>query len=83
MPNFFCQIEGLMEIHNHAKFHLHSICGSQVITFQKFLGPWSSHELVHFGGILGPNWLKLASILLKLAPEVDLMERNVVLKFLG
>ena len=27
----FCQTKGLMEIHNRAKFHLHSLCGSQVI----------------------------------------------------
>ena len=32
----FCQIKGLMKIHNRAKFHLDSVCGSQVINFQKF-----------------------------------------------
>ena len=71
-----------MEIHNRAKFHLHSICGCHVINFQMFLWQWSSHELGHFGGNLGRNSLKNASILLKLAPEVDLKERNTVLKFL-
>ena len=65
------------------KFQLRSICGSQVINFQMFSGPWSSHELGHFGGFLGLNSPKNASILLKLAPEVDLKERNTVLKFLG
>ena len=76
-------MKGLMKIHNRAKFHLDSICGSQVINFQMFFGPWSSHELGHFGGIFGPSWPKIAPILLKLAPEVDLKERNTVLKFLG
>ena len=72
-----------MQIHNCAKFHCHSICDCQVINFQKFSGPWSSHELGHFGGFLGPNSPKNSSILLKLVPEVDLKERNTVLKFLG
>ena len=35
------------------------------------------------GGGLGPNSPKNSSILMKLAPEVDLKERNTVLKFLG
>ena len=75
-------MKGLMKIHNRAKFHLRSICGSQVINFQKFSWQWSSHELGHFGGILGPNLPKNASILIKFAPDVDLMERNTVLKVL-
>ena len=77
----FWQTKGLMKIHTRAKFHLRSICGSQVINVQMFLGPKSSHELGHFGGIFGPNWPKTASIFIKLAPEVDLKERNTVLKF--
>ena len=32
----FCQMKGLMKIHNRAKFQLRSICGSQVINFQMF-----------------------------------------------
>ena len=75
-------MKGLMKIHNRAKFHFHSICGSQVKNFQKFLWQWSSHEFGHFGGILGSNLPKNAPILVKLAPEVDLKERNTVLKFL-
>ena len=78
----FCQMKGLMKIDTPAKFHLCSICGSQVINFQMFSEPRSSHELGHFGGIFGPNWPKTASIFMKLAPEVDLKERNTVLKFL-
>ena len=35
------------------------------------------------GGFWGPNWPKNDSILLKLAREVDLKERNTALKFLG
>ena len=78
----FCQMEGLMKIHNRGKFHLHSICSSQVINFQKFLVRWSIQELGHFGrGVLGPNSLKNGSILVRLAPEVAVKERNKVLKF--
>ena len=72
-----------MEIHNRAKFHLDNICGSQVINFQMLSGPWSSHELGHFGGVLGRKSAKIASILLKFAPEVDLDKRNIVLKCLA
>ena len=79
----FCQMKGLMKIHNRAKFHLRSICGSQVINFQKFSWQWSSHELGHFGGFLGPNSPKSAWILIKLAPEVVLEESNRLLKFLS
>ena len=43
----FCQMEGLMKIHNCGKFHLHSICGSQVINFQKFLWQWNIHDMGH------------------------------------
>ena len=75
-------MKDLIMIHNRAKFHLDSICGSQVINFQMYLGPWSSHELGHFGGLLGHKLPKIASILLKLAPEVVLNERNTMLKFL-
>ena len=71
-----------MNIHNHAKFHCHSICDSQVINFQKFSWQWGSHELGHFGGFWGPNSPKNSSILMKLAPEVDLKKRKTVLKFL-
>ena len=51
----FCQMKDLMTIHNRVKFHFHSICGSQVINFQKFSWQWSSHELGHFWGVLDPN----------------------------
>ena len=78
----FCKMKGLMKIHNRATFHLHSICGSQVINFQNFLWQWTSHELGHFGGVLGPNSPKNCSLLVKLAPEIVLKERNIVLKFL-
>ena len=80
-PNLLSN-ESLMKIHNRAKFYLDSICGSQVINFQKFSWRWSIHELSHFRGFLGPNLPKIASILVKLAPEVALKERNTVLKFL-
>ena len=32
----FCQIKGLMAIHNRGKFHQPSICSSQVSNFQMF-----------------------------------------------
>ena len=73
-------MKGLVKIHNRTKFHFHSICDSQVINFQKFSWRWSSHELGHFGGVLGPTSPKNAPILIKFAPEVDLKERNTVLK---
>ena len=66
----FCQIKGLIKIHSRVKFHLHSICGSQVINFKKVPWQWSIHELGHFGVFLGPNFPKYGPILLKLAPEV-------------
>ena len=44
----FCQMKGLMKIHNCGKFHLYSICGCQVINFQFFLWQYSIHELGHF-----------------------------------
>ena len=67
-----------MEIHNRAKFHLHSICGSQVKNFKKVSWRWSIHELGHFGGFLGPNSPKYGPIMLKLAPEIVPKERNGV-----
>ena len=78
----FHQMKHLMEIHIRGKFHLHSICGSQVINFQNFLWQWSSHELGDLGDFLGPNSPKNSSILVKLSPEIVLKERNTVLKFL-
>ena len=60
----------------------YSICSSQVINFQKFSWRWSIHELGHFGGFLDPNSPQNPWILVKLAPEVVLKEKNTVLKFL-
>ena len=50
----FCQMKGLIKIHNRAKFHRYSVCGSQVTNFQKFSWRWSIHELGHFGCGFGP-----------------------------
>ena len=78
----FCQMKGLMKIHNRGKFHLHSICGSQVTNIQKFSWWWGIYELGYFGrGVLGPNSPKNGSILVIFAPEVVFKERNRVLKF--
>ena len=49
----FCQIKGLMEIHNRGKFYLYGICGCWVINFQMFSWRCSIHELGHFGGVFG------------------------------
>ena len=51
---------------------------SIVRCFYAFFG----HDLGHFGSVLDNMSSKIASILLKLAPEVGLNERNVMLKFL-
>ena len=32
----WCEIKGIMQIHNRGKFHGYSICGCQVIKFQMF-----------------------------------------------
>ena len=45
----FCQMKGLMKIHNRAEFHLYRIFGSQVINFQKFSWRWSIRELGRLG----------------------------------
>ena len=75
-------MKGLIEIHNRVKFHLHSICGCGVMNFQKFCGDGAAINWAILGGVLGPNSHKNTSMLLKLAPEVVLKERNSVLKFL-
>ena len=77
-PQFLCQIKGLMKMYNRAKFHLSSICGSQVIKFEMFSWRCSIHEMAHFGGFLGPNSPKYGQILLKLLPEVVLKDRKAV-----
>ena len=53
-PQFLRQIKGLMKIHNRGKFHLYSICGSQVIKFQIVSWRCSIHEMAHFGVFLSP-----------------------------
>ena len=73
-----CQMEGLMEIHNHGKFHLYIISGCPIINFQMFSWRCSIHELVHFGGFWGPNSPKYGPILLKLAPEVAFKETQTL-----
>ena len=70
-----------MTIHNRAKFYPYSICGSQVISSQKFSWQWSIHELGHFGGFWDPNSSKNSSVLVKLAPEIVFKKRNRVLNY--
>ena len=49
----FCQMKGLMKVHNRDKFHQCSICGWQVINFPMLLWQCSIHEMALFGGFLG------------------------------
>ena len=76
----FCQMKGIMKIHNRAKFHLYTSCDSQVKNLQKFSWQWSIHELGHFGVFLGRNSPKYDSILVKLATELVFKKRNTVLQ---
>ena len=46
-------MEGLMEIHNRANFHLHSICGCQVIYLQNFWYQQIWRFWAAFGWFLG------------------------------
>ena len=48
----FCQMKGLMKIHNRAKFHCHSICGSQVICSQSFSYQKKGGFMAAFGWFL-------------------------------
>ena len=72
----FCQTKGIIDIHNRAKFHFHSVCGSQVKNFQNVSWRWTIHELVHFGVFFDPNSPKYDPTLLKLSPEVVPKESN-------
>ena len=84
MPQSFCQVKGLMKIHNRGKFHLYSICGCQFINFPMFSWHCSIHEMTLLGFFLSPNCPKYCPILLKFAPEVVFKERKTVFQnFLG
>ena len=61
----FCQMKGLMMIHNRANFHLYKICGSWAI----------------FGVFGGPSSPKNAPISIKLASDLVIKKRNTVLNF--
>ena len=76
----FCQIKGLMVIHNHGSFHQHSICGSQVMNFQMFSWRCSIHQMALFGGFLGPFSPKYGSNLLKFGPEIVYYKKKTFYK---
>ena len=78
-PQFLSQIKDVMEMHNHGKFHIYSICGCKVIKFQMFLWRWSMKWPI-LGFFLGPNSPKYGLILLKFLPEVVLKETKTVLE---
>ena len=70
-----------MNIHNHGKFHLYSICGCQVINFQMFSWRCSIDEIVLFGEGgrgrgLGPNSSKCCQILEKFLPKLVFKEMH-------
>ena len=69
-----------MKIHNRGTFHLYSICGGQVISFQMFSWWCSIHEIVLFGSFLGPNSPKCCQILPKFLPELVFKETQTTLK---
>ena len=67
-----------MKIHNRGTFHIYSICSCQVIHFQMFSWQCSIHEIVLFGGFLGPNSPKCCQILPKVLPELVFKETQTV-----
>ena len=71
MPYELHQMKGLMKTYNCGKFHLYSICFSQVINFQMFLWCCSIHEMDPFREVLGPFSSKYSPIWLKFWPVVD------------
>ena len=79
-PQFLCQMRGLMEVHNHGKFHLYSISGCEVKKFEMFLWRWSIHEMTDFWAFLGPNSPKCGPTLLKFEPQLFLMESNTLIQ---
>ena len=58
------QMKGLMEIHNAVKFHQYSICGCQVMYFQKFSEEQRVQFLAASGWFLGKP--KMRSTLYKI-----------------
>ena len=70
-PQFLRQMKGLIKIYNRGKFHLYSICGSQVINVQIFSWQWNIHEMAHFGGFWDHNFHKNGQIVLKYGSEVE------------
>ena len=69
-PQFLHQVKGFIEIYIRDKFHLYTICCSQVINVQMIWWWCSTQEMDHFGGFLGPFSPKYGWILVKVWPEV-------------
>ena len=70
----FCLMEGPMEIHNRAKFHLHSICGCQVICLQSFSYQQSGAFWAAFGWFFMYYDPKSSPICTKFWPEMQCRE---------
>ena len=65
----FCQIKGLMKVHNRGKFHQYSICGCQVMNFQMFSQQQKLPLQAASGWFSGHNSPKCSQILLKFGTE--------------
>ena len=60
-----CQMKGVMKIHNPGKFHIHGICGCQLIYLQSFSYQQKGGFLVCFWVLFGTLWPQIKSDLHK------------------
>ena len=76
----FCQIKGLLKVHNCGKFHLHSHCRYQLTFFWSFAHHISIYTEHIFEGVSGPYFSKYDPILLKFTLEVVFSQTKRVFK---
>ena len=74
----FCQMKGLIEIHNRGKFDEYRICGCQFINFQILCTDSASMKWAILGVFLGPNSPKYCLTLLKFSPDLVVKEVKTV-----
>ena len=70
----FCQIKGLMEIYNRAKFHEYSICGFQVMNVQMFSEQQKIPFLGALGWFFGHNSPKYSQILFRFGTYITVFD---------
>ena len=70
----FCQIKGLMEIHNPGKFHKYSICGFQVMNVQMFSEQQKIPFLGALGWFFGHNSPKYSQILFRFGTYITVFD---------